>query len=347
MSVSRFRCLLPGVLVLLASCGSEPPPEPVIDASDMPLVGVVEARLAAPPSRLSAAGLIAYKQETTLAFEAAGVIERLGVDVGDEVSAGTLIGRLRRTSVGANPDEAALARELATRHLARVQRLHEAGHASAAELEDASLAVERSDESILLLAPAAGVILTRVAEVAQRTAAGEPVVVLGERAAGLIARVALGAEAISGVAVGANVTLTGASGEAAAGRVTRLSPRAEAGTGQFLIEIELDAPGRLRAGEVVRADIAAQVAQSTEVEVPARALLDARADQGVVFVVDDNDIARRRAVALTGLIGDAVRIRSGLSVRERVVVSGVAYVRDGGQVRVRPDTEPALAQAAE
>jgi hypothetical protein len=29
------------------------------------------------------------------------------------------------------------------------------------------------------------------------------------------------------------------------------------------------------------------------------------------------------------------------------VVSGVAYVRDGGQVRVRPDTEPALAQAAE
>jgi hypothetical protein len=114
-----------------------------------------------------------------------------------------------------------------------------------------------------------------------------------------------------------------------------------------LVEIELDAPGRLRAGEVVRADIAAQVAQSTEVDVPARALLDARADQGVVFVVDDNDIARRRAVALTGLIGDAVRIRSGLSERERVVVSGVAYVRDGGQVRVRPDTEPALAQAAE
>ncbi|MFM8354088.1 MAG: efflux RND transporter periplasmic adaptor subunit [Gammaproteobacteria bacterium] len=344
MSDPRSRCLLLGVLMLLAGCGAPTPSEPAVDESDLPLVGVIEARLAAPPAQVSASGLIAYKQETTLAFEAAGVIERLGVDVGDEVSAGALIGRLRRTSVGANPGEAALARELANRHLARVQRLHEAGHASAAELEDATLAVERSDESILLLAPAAGVILTRVAEVAQRTAAGEPVYVLGEHAAGLIARVALGAEAISGVAVGAEVTITGAGGAVVGGRVTRLSPRADAATGQFLIEIELDAPdatraGLPRAGEVVRADIAARVAQSTEVVIPARALLDARADQGIVFVVDDEGIARRRAVALTGLVGDAVHIRAGLAVPERVVVSGVAYVRDGGRVRVRPTAE--------
>lgn len=347
MSDPRSRCLLLGVLMLLAGCGAPTPSEPAVDESDLPLVGVIEARLAAPPAQVSASGLIAYKQETTLAFEAAGVIERLGVDVGDEVSAGALIGRLRRTSVGANPGEAALARELANRHLARVQRLHEAGHASAAELEDATLAVERSDESILLLAPAAGVILTRVAEVAQRTAAGEPVYVLGEHAAGLIARVALGAEAISAVAVGAEVTITGAGGAVVGGRVTRLSPRADAATGQFLIEIELDAPdapdatraGLPRAGEVVRADIAARVAQPTEVAIPARALLDARADQGIVFVVDDEGIARRRAVALTGLVGDAVHIRAGLTVPERVVVSGVAYVRDGGRVRVRPTAE--------
>jgi hypothetical protein len=63
-------------------------------------------------------------------------------------------------------------------------------------------------------------------------------------------------------------------------------------------------------------------------------LLDARADQGVVFVVDAQNVAHRRAVQTAGLDRDTVIIVSGLEPGERVISSGAAYVRDGQTVAV-------------
>ncbi len=45
---------------------------------------------------------------------------------------------------------------------------------------------------------------------------------------------------------------------------------------------------------------------------PTLSLLDGRADQGVVFVVDTDDIARRRSVQTAGIADDGVLVISGL-----------------------------------
>jgi multidrug efflux pump subunit AcrA (membrane-fusion protein) len=68
--------------------------------------------------------------------------------------------------------------------------------------------------------------------------------------------------------------------------------------------------------------------------IPSLALLDARADQGYVYVLDDKNIARRRAIATSGIDSGDVLVVSGLKSGERIVAEGAAYVRDGEAVTV-------------
>ena len=68
--------------------------------------------------------------------------------------------------------------------------------------------------------------------------------------------------------------------------------------------------------------------------VPALSLLDGRDDQGIVFVVDGDNIARRRAVQTAGIGRDGVLVIEGLAIGDRVVAAGAAYVRDGEPVRI-------------
>src|SRR5690606_34920918 len=132
-----------------------------------------------------ASGLVGFRREVELSFAAPGIIASLSVDSGDAVRRGQRLATLRRTSVGANTDEAALARANAERELARTEALYARGFVSEARLEDARLALERARDSSVLSAPANGIILRRRAEVSQTLAAGAPVFVFGDVASGL------------------------------------------------------------------------------------------------------------------------------------------------------------------
>ena len=83
---------------------------------------------------------------------------------------------------------------------------------------------------------------------------------------------------------------------------------------------------------VVRGAGAAEGAQ--EFVVPAISLIDARADQGVVFVVDAEGKARRRAVETGGVKDEGVAILQGLQEGDRVITRGASMVRDGDAVNV-------------
>ena len=71
-----------------------------------------------------------------------------------------------------------------------------------------------------------------------------------------------------------------------------------------------------------------------EFVIPAIALIDARADQGVVFVIDKDGKARRRAVETGGVSDRGVSILKGLAAGDRVITRGASMVRDGDAVRV-------------
>ncbi|GAM96568.1 membrane-fusion protein [alpha proteobacterium U9-1i] len=281
--------------------------------------------------------MVGYKRETELAFNAPGVVSSISVDAGDRVRRGQRLATLRRTSVGSNADEAAMARANAERDLARTQELFDRGFVSQARLDDARLAVERARDSSILTAPADGIILRRRAEQSQTVGAGASILALGEVGSGIVVRTPVASSQAARIRVGDSARVTIAEmGAALTGRVARVGAKGNDSTGAFEVEIEIAAPGDVRSGMVAEVEIAAAASAGdlAAILVPTLALLDARADQGVVFVVDAQNIARRRAVRTAGVTNDGVLVVEGLIAGDRVVSAGAAYVRDGEPVRI-------------
>lgn len=333
-----FQIITAVAALLVAGCsGGEA--EDTTAVAEGPLVEVVEVAPASAAGTIRASGMIGYRREPVLAFTAAGVVGAIDVDSGDVVRRGQRLATLRRTGAGANVDEAALARANAERDLARTQELFERGFVSEARLESARLAVERARDSSVLTAPADGVILRRAAETAQTLTAGAPVFVFGETRSGIVVRAPVASNDAARIRVG-DAAQVGVNGAPRPGRVTRVGAKGDAATGAFEVEVEITAPEGLRSGMVAEVEVAATPGENpqTSIIVPTLALLDARADQGVVYVLDENAVARRRAVRTAGVTQAGVIVVEGLNPGDRIVAAGAAYVRDGETVRIAAGT---------
>jgi len=333
LSASRKLAWPVAAAFLVVACQGE---AEIAEQSAAPVIAVevLPVSSAGAAGEILASGLVAYKRETALSFGAPGEIESLAVDVGDRVVAGQTLARLRRTTTGADAEEAALARQTAQQTFDRVSRLFAAGAASQAELDAARLALERARERVTITAPAAGVILRRDAEPGQIVSAGQTVLTLGEARSGIIVEASMTAPEVAQLQIGQPASITIRGREPLAGKVARI---AEKGTqsGAFTVEIQVDNPSGLRSGEVAEVSVAGKGAGGTATfTVPAISLIDARADQGVVFVVDGEGRARRRPVETGGVSDQGVTILRGLQDGDRVITRGASMVRDGDQVNV-------------
>lgn len=333
-------------LIALAGCGAEG--TPTASAPAARTVSVVTVGPAEAVGAVRASVTVGYRLEPVLSFRTPGVIQGIAVDEGDRVAAGQRLAWLKPTEVAAGAAQAEASLAAAKRDFDRAKALFDRGFVSQARLDDAQTALDRAQaaydsarfdrETAEIRAPAAGVILRRLAEPSQVAAAGAPILALGETASGMVARAAVPAAAASRIAVGdrAEVLVTDIRPAPFEGRVTRVAGRGDARTGAFDVEIALRTPSGLASGMVGEALIAAKPDHRSAgaMAVPSLALIDARADQGSVFVVDAQSIARRRAVRTGGVVGDTVFVLEGLTPGERVVSAGIAYVRDGDRVEV-------------
>jgi RND family efflux transporter MFP subunit len=289
---------------------------------------------------IRASGQVAFKSETLLSFGAPGVIETLTVDGGDRVHAGQVLATLRRTTVGADAAESEVVRQTAQQTYDRISRLQAAGAASQADVDTARLALERARQTISIVAPASGVILSRAVERGQVVSQGQAVFQLGEDRTGVIVRAQLSSLEAARVRTGDLARIEVQGREPRTGKVTQISPKMSTGMGSFEAEIRFDDASGLRSGEVAEALVSARAGDAPSKDnfmIPAIALIDARADQGMVYVVDEKGVARRRAVQTEGMTDAGVVVIAGLQPGEKVVTRGASMVRDGDPVSVKQD----------
>jgi RND family efflux transporter MFP subunit len=303
-------------------------------------VEVYQVARQATANQLHASGMVAFKNETVLSFNAPGQIETLTVDQGDQVKAGQVLATLRRSSVGADAAETELVRKTAQQNFDRVSRLFAGGAASQADLDNARIALERARDIIQLVAPANGIILRRDAVRGQVATAGQSILQLGEAAAGVVARASFSSGDVAKVRVGNPVTIAVRGRPAREGRVTQISPKMAAGMGAFEIEARFDDGSDLRSGEVAELSVDADAGQSAAPPsnvfyIPAISLIDARADQAMIYVVDAGGIAKRRAVRTEGVTDRGVVIVEGLAEGDQVITRGASMVREGDHVNVK------------
>lgn len=321
-----------------------PPVEPPPPAETPPVnVKVRVIRPALVEDTLLLTGRIEPLEEATVSAEASGVVEWLGVDVGDTVKKGQEIARIDTSRIQTVYDQAAARKNLAVQELARMRDLAKGGIASPQNLDQLRTQFELAEADLaaakILLdksrahAPFDGVVSHRARRQGEFTDNGAPLlrmvqthqvkvfVGVPERD---INRFSLGDEAA--------LTLDAIPDQTFTGRIHRLPPTAELATRTFVTELLLDnADGMLKPGMTARV----RMVRDTYPDAVAVSLFSVLTLENQRFVVvEEGGMAQVRPVTLGVLQGDMVHVLSGLAPGDRLIVSGQRDLREGRRVNV-------------
>lgn len=365
-SISRYRIitsrqLMTGVMTMgaIVCCGSEP------EIAEPPIrpVKYAEVRSASAVQYQRFAGTAKTGIEARLSFRVAGLIDSIGVKLGDRVDEGQFIAALddREAVLAYEQARAALEnarvqRASAQSSLIRVRELYQAHNVSLAEYEQAKNgfssatsgyeSARRSQalqERLLryneIYAPVTGIVAAVNNEVNEVIQAGVPLVVLN---AGTDIEMEVGvpeahiARIQSGQPV--RVRFSAVPGQEFAARVREVA-YALGTSSTYPVIVRLDNPSAsIRPG--MAGDVGFHFGSdgpSNPLVVPVEAVGEG-AEGTFVFVIDDiadrRGTVRKRPVRIGKLLADGFVVDDGLAERDLVATAGLRFLLDGMEVRL-------------
>ena len=239
----------------------------------------------------------------------------------------------------------------ARQQLARMQKLHDAGAVSLAELEQAETAYKNAEAQLAAVqseitesevelkyyrvtAPSAGVVGEIPIRQGDRVTPSTVITTI-DQPEGLEAYINVPLERASDLRSGLTVELLDSEGKVIASNpVTFIAPRADDATQTVLVKATLrQMPATIRVMQYVRARIVWSNQPSLAVPVVAVSRL---AGQHFVFVAEQSDkgvVARQKPVTVGEVSGENYVVLSGLMPGERVIVSNVQKLGDGVPVK--------------
>lgn len=338
---------VPLMVLSVFLCGCAVREAPAITAEQSVPVRIARVESALLDASLHAVGTVAPRDEVRLSFKMPGVIASIEVHEGDLVRQGQVLAELEQAEMDAAVRQARSATAKAQRDVDRARALFADGVATREQLQDLTTAFQMARASqdsaefnarfTRIEAPADGVLMRRLGEPHELVAAGQPLLVVGVTSRGWVIHASLTDRDVVRVHARdrATVALDAYPDREFVGSVTKIAAAADPATGTYRMEVLLE-PGdaHLMQGLVARVEVRDGREEARPV-VPMTALLEADGGKAVVFMVDPQTLVARRLVVTTGrFAGDRVEISRGLSLGDRVVVEGSAYLRDGDAVRV-------------
>jgi RND family efflux transporter MFP subunit len=332
-------------------------------SSQAPIVSVTSAERTTISGRVSATGTLAARREMPVgSVGEGGQVERVLVEPGDWVKAGQVLAVIDRSvqsqqldSLSAQISVAQADARLAQSNLDRALQLVDRGFISKADVDrltatrDAANARVRVAQAQLgemrartrrlnILAPAAGLVLTRNVEPGQVVSGGGTALFTIAKGGEMEMLANLSEEDLANLATGvsANVTPVGSS-KSFAGQVWQVSPVIDQQTRQGVARIALPYAPELRPGGFASADISSGTVVAPLL--PESAILSDN-NGSYVYVVDKDNKARRKMVELGTITDEGVVIAGGLTGAEKVVVRAGAFLSDGESV------QPKMAKAS-
>jgi RND family efflux transporter MFP subunit len=345
-TVFRHAALAAALVALAACSGKE---DDADDAKATATVKTAAVQAADVPETLTAYGTAeaAPSGEETLTAPVEAVVTGVRVSPGADIEAGQPLVDLKPSpATAAELIKAAADQEVATKALARAERLRASGLDSDADVEQARAAAATAAEAQRSLTARIGAAMTvraqhkGVVEVLTATpgdlvAAGAA---LGKIGASGAVQVRLGLEPsdVAKIRPGQAVTLRAVGGGAlASGTVSSVQSRIDPQT--RLAGAIVEAHGALTLGQAVQGDI---VLHTVHAPTAPKAAIVYDQDQPAVFVVSGGT-AHRRVVALGPAQGDTVAVTAGLVPGDRIVTEGAASLDDGMAVGEAGAAKPA------
>ena len=296
-------------------------------------------------------------RSTTVQPQVEGIVRQVMVLAGDRVGVGQPLIQIdpdkqQATNTVTESQRASRDADLAyaSQQLARMQKLHEAGAVSRAELEqaetahknaEAQLAAVRSQirenqvelEYYRVTAPSAGMVGEVVVRQGDRVTPSTVITTI-DQPEGLEAYVYVPLERAADLRPGLPVELLDPDGDVIASNpISFIASRAEDATQSVLVKTTLrQMPASIRVMQYVRARVIWSNEPTLAVPIVAVSRL---AGQYFVFVAEQGEqgvVARQTPVTLGEVSGENYLVRGGLAAGDRVIVSNVQKLRDGAPV---------------
>jgi RND family efflux transporter MFP subunit len=334
--------ILATVLMLHGGCGKQHEKHPTA-ATELPVaqVQVQSARRTRQAATEEVVGTVRARLRATLEARVSGRIDKLPVLLGQEVRAGELVAHLDAAEIKARLDQAQAALEQADRDLKRVSALL-AGQAVTKSEYDATESRQRVAKAAVaeaqvmmgyaeVVAPFAGVVTKKWADVGDLASPGKPLIEMEDPAA-----LQIDADAPEAIASriergGRLAVRIGPVGAELSATVSEIAPSADPGSRTVRVKLDLPQTPGLKSGQFAR--LLVPVGEESCLRVPASAVVQ-RGQLEIVFVVA-NQHTRLRLVKTGKRTGEEVEILSGLDHGDSVVSSGAALLTDGQPVEVK------------
>lgn len=327
-----------------------PPVIPPVNVRVWPIQSIQQL-----PDTFDLTAVVEPEQIVEVAAEVPGRIERYGerktdvtwrgqtlaagetIDEGEPVQQGAPLVHLNRDLLQARYDRAQAQFEYDQREYRRILDLAEDGTSSPTEVDDAKThrdiakalleEARRELERCLIVAPCDGILNRLIREPGEYVNPGTPVAEIVN-----IDRVKVVVDVperdVHYLAVGdpAEVHIGQVAGvPPRIGRVTYISEVADEATRTTRLEILVDNGDHLlRSGQIVRARLTRRVLHDI-IMIPLSSVIPLEHGR-VVYIVNDDKLALRRDVELGFIKGRSVRVLSGLTAGERLIVDGHRYV---------------------
>jgi membrane fusion protein, multidrug efflux system len=357
---STFRFGRPATVIVLvaATLGLAACKEEVVVEAPVRPVKVVAAAPAASERVLTFSGSVRARVEAPLSFRVPGKLESRAVEIGSRVKAGDLIATLDATdlkltalSAQANVEAARARVEVAKDQLARVAALQAKGHVAKAAFDRAELDATQASRALeaaeaqaeqarnqtqyaTLVADADGIVTRVAAEPGQVVGAGTPVAVIA-RDGDKEVMVAVPESEISAFAPGQSVAVRLYADRATTlpGTVRDIAGAADPASRTFQVRVAIGAAEAARLGMTASVDVAIPVANAG-FEIPLTAFTQKDGSTFVFIVEPATTTVSKRAVSVDSPTSGGLRVTSGLTKGDLVVVAGVQFLTPGQPVRL-------------
>lgn len=325
-------------------------------AAAVPSITVVMPGRQSVQSTISTNGTIAARREMPVGVAGeGGQVVRVLVEPGQWVSAGQPLAIIDRAvqaqqaaSLAASIRVAQADADLAQAELTRADALVARGFISKADMDrkratrDAANARVRVAQAqyaeaqarngrLNIVAPAAGLVLTRQVETGQIVSSGSGVLFRMARGGEMELMAQMAEADLQRVRVGTRATITPVGSNLnIEGQVWQVSPVIDPDTRQGMVRIAVPYSAALRPGGFADARL---VSGTEEAPLLPESAVQSGPEGNYVLIVDSKNLIQRRAVKVGTVTDGGVSIASGLNGTERVVVLAGAFLNVGDKVK--------------
>lgn len=342
--LSTPRQLTLAITLILTGCGQDAAPQ---KAELQPVRIMIVGHDSVAGSDVTS-GLVGSQEELRLGFKTGGLINRMLVEAGDSIRAGQTLATLDTTEADAQVRQVSESLNKARRDAERADKLFKQGviaeqiaqdaRTQVAMMESNLSAVRFNRQQAVIVAPANGVVLQRLAEAREVTAPGSPVLVISRADQGWVLRVGLNDQAATRVKVGdtALIRLNAYPGKSLSSKVKEVGAASDPRTGTVTVTLALPAEPGLKyiAGQVGEAQLQSRTANALHLTVPLGSVLEGTGHHAKVYVIDDKNRAQLKAIETGAIQDDRVIVMAGIQPGERVVSEGAAWLNPGMSVRI-------------